>query len=124
MLMKSKPYQSPLEQHYEFIRDERRARKTWPEIASKLKADKGVTISDKGLIMWFKRRQQRKSLPLGFENDIQAPGNTTQPPANKKSGSAQVAKLLGKPNPILPTPSRSPWNFGADENSTLTKKNQ
>ena len=105
----SKPYQSPLEQYYEFIRDARRARKTWREISAALKK-KNVAISDKGLIMWFKRRQKRTSLPLGF-----AAEETTI------SNSDKVAKLLKAP--ISSTPSSiKPWDFGVAENSPLTKK--
>lgn len=114
--MKGKPFRSLLEQHYEFIRDERRKRTTWTEIAHLVsEREPAIVISDKGIIQWFKRRQRRKSLPLGFEDTMSESAKTIKPSIQNQE---RVSKLL---NSSLSTSSQdSKWNL--TNSNILTKK--
>jgi len=113
------PYRSQFEQYYTLIRDERRARKTWDEIASRLNQEHGLQTLGRVIQAWFKRRQKRKGLPLGFE-DVSLPSSEAIQGAMQKSTQERISKLLNASTP-LPSPN-SKWNFGAIENSPLTKK--
>jgi hypothetical protein len=112
------PYQSQLRPHYDFIRDERRRRKTWREIADVL-GQRGVSITASAIYKFFKRQQVPKKLPLGFEDvAISAPepatltlavkpstGKTSAPSADaqekvrKLLGKQQFAAVCGRPTP-------------------------
>lgn len=52
-------YRGVLEPHFEFIRQLRRARLTWKEIAARLQSDHGITISLHGVYRFCRRRLER-----------------------------------------------------------------
>ncbi len=114
------PYRSQFEPHYELIRDERRARKTWRDIADRLKQEHGLDTTGKVVQAWFKRRQKRQSLPLGFEETTPQ----TKPGRDgglKRPDIKRIEKLLKAP--AAPSTSSDKWNFGiSPTNPTLTKK--
>jgi len=64
----TKPFQSQLNPHFQLIRDMRRHRKTWREIADHLRP-LGVDTSGSAIFQFFKRHINRPA-PLGFESDI------------------------------------------------------
>ena len=94
--MKSKPFSSPLWTHLEIIRAMRRQRKTWLEIADRLKSDHNLVTSHKTVQNFFKRvsiREQKGSpQPLGFPEE--------QPPISSPTSNRTVAyrRSLAQPN--------------------------
>lgn len=66
----TKPFQSQLNPHFQMIRDLRRHRKTWREIADQLRP-LGVDTSGSAIFQFFKRHIKRPA-PLGFESDVLA----------------------------------------------------
>ena len=66
----TKPFQSQLIPHFQLIRDMRRHRKTWREIADSLRP-LGVDTSGSAIFQFFKRHIKR-SAPLGFESYVLA----------------------------------------------------
>jgi hypothetical protein len=62
-----KAFQSPLEPFYDFISKERKARKTWREIAE-LISKQGTPCTAQGVWIFFKRRRRRR-YALGMEPD-------------------------------------------------------
>jgi len=66
----TKPFQSQLIPHFQLIRDMRRHRKTWREIADSLRP-LGVDTSGSAIFQFFKRHIKRPA-PLGFESDVLA----------------------------------------------------
>jgi IS5 family transposase len=65
-----KPFQSQLWPHLETIRQMRRERKMWTEIADHLKT-KGVTVSYRTVRNFFLRtRSPKRRIPAGFEEAL------------------------------------------------------
>jgi len=64
----TKPFQSQLNPHFQLIRELRRHRKTWREIADSLRP-LGVNTSGSAIFQFFKRHIKRPA-PLGFESDV------------------------------------------------------
>ncbi len=77
-------YHSRLEPFVEFIRSQRRARKTWVEIAESLGAEKGCPISFQGVHQFY-RRYLQNSRKLHWEQEIpsEVPGEGSKPAATK-----------------------------------------
>jgi IS5 family transposase len=83
-----KPFQSSLWPHLETIREMRRARKMWTEIAEHLKT-KGVTVSYRTVRNFFLRtRSPKRRIPAGFEEAL---GVVPKERAAVPSGPAQPA---------------------------------
>jgi len=62
------PYRSRLLRHLEEIRQLRRSRRTWRDIAEHLTSRYGIQITGAGVHIFFKRAARRKRTPLGFED--------------------------------------------------------
>lgn len=62
-----RPFRSVLKPHLEFIRAQRRADKSWQEIADELNRLHGVTITGRGVNRFFAAIRKRKTWPLGME---------------------------------------------------------
>jgi hypothetical protein len=56
-------YRSRLESFVEFIREQRRQRQTWQEIAALLRAEKGCFITLQGLHQFYRRYLKRQGRP-------------------------------------------------------------
>ena len=56
-------YHSRLEPHVEFIREQRRHRKTWKEIAELLSIDKACSISFQGVHQFYRRHLRLSARP-------------------------------------------------------------
>jgi hypothetical protein len=61
----AKPYQSPLWNHLETIRNLRKQHETWEGIASHLKDDHGLEMSASTVLKFFKRAADGR-VPIGF----------------------------------------------------------
>jgi len=70
--MPGSPFRSVLEPFLEFIAEERRKRVTWKAIAESIR-DKGTPCTPQGVQDYFKRKQKRKKMPLGFEPEQPPP---------------------------------------------------
>jgi hypothetical protein len=68
-----KPFQSALWNHLEEIRQMRRARKMWAEIAAHLKEAHGLEVSYRTIRNFFIRtRSPNRRIPAGFEESLGA----------------------------------------------------
>jgi hypothetical protein len=56
-------YRSRLESFVEFIREQRRQRRTWQEIAALLHTEKGCSITFQGLHQFYRRYLKRQARP-------------------------------------------------------------
>ena len=56
-------YHSILEPHFEFIREQRRRRKTWQEIASLLQTAKGIRVTLYAPYLFYRRTLKRAARP-------------------------------------------------------------
>jgi hypothetical protein len=56
-------YHSVLEAHFEFIREQRRRRKTWREIADLLFTEKGIRVTFYAPYLFYRRRLKRAAKP-------------------------------------------------------------
>jgi hypothetical protein len=89
-----KPFQSALWNHLEEIRQMRRARKMWAEIAAHLKEAHGLEVSYRTIRNFFIRtRSPKRRIPAGFEESLGVP---VPHPGPVPSSALQVART----NPI------------------------
>jgi hypothetical protein len=107
-----KPFQSALWTHLEEIRQMRRARKMWAEIAAHLKEAHGLEVSYRTIRNFFIRaRSPNRRIPAGFEESL---GAQPVPHSGPVPGSALPAPptkpvpVPGDPEFILPEPEMSP----------------
>ena len=107
-----KPFQSALWNHLEEIRQMRRARKMWAEIAAHLKEVHGLEVSYRTIRNFFIRtRSPKRRIPAGFEESL---GAQPVPHPGPVPGSALPATptkpvpVPGDPEFILPEPEMSP----------------
>ena len=56
-------YRSRLESFVEFIREQRQQRRTWQEIATLLRTEKGCVITFQGLHQFYRRYLKRRAQP-------------------------------------------------------------
>ena len=69
-----KPFQSILEPHFDFIREQRQRRKTWQEIADLLFTEKGIRVTFYAPYRFY-RRKLKRAAKLHWENST----NDSQP---------------------------------------------
>ena len=94
-------YHSRLEPFVEFIRSQRRARKTWVEIAEALGAEKECPISFQGVHQFFRRYLQNSRKPH-WEQEIpsEVPDERNKPVATKPLlAVTPPPRLFRRPNP-------------------------
>ena len=103
-----KPFQSVLWNHLEEIRQMRRARKMWAEIAAHLKEAHGLEVSYRTIRNFFIRtRSPNRRIPAGFEESL---GAQPVPHSGPVPGSALPAPptkpvpVPGDPEFIVPEP--------------------
>lgn len=73
-----RPYRSVLKPHLEFIRQQRRADKSWQEIADLLGQQYGVQITGRGVNRFFASMRRRTTWPLGMEPIPSGQGTASQ----------------------------------------------
>lgn len=100
-------YHSRLEPFADFIRAQRQQRKTWQEIADRLRSERGCVITFQGLHQFYRRYLKRQARP-NWENEIMSPS---------------VAKPLPVEKPFKPllaaTPSARPFRRPNADNINL-----
>jgi hypothetical protein len=84
-------YRSRLESFVEFIREQRQQRRTWQEIAARLRIEKGCSITFQGLHQFYRRYLKRQARPHWESEAAMAQPATVKPSASAPT-SAQAAK--------------------------------
>ena len=87
-------YRSRLESFVEFIREQRQQRRTWQEIATLLRTEKGCAITFQGLHQFYRRYLKRQARPH-WESEAVA----VQPIAVKPLAPAHKPVLAATPAP-------------------------
>ena len=95
-------YRSRLEAFVDFIREQRQQRRTWQEIATRLRNEKNCVITFQGLHQFYRRHLKRQAR-FHWENEIAMPQPTaakSPTPARKPVLAATpVARSYRQPNP-------------------------
>ena len=108
-------FHSRLEPHVEFIRQQRRQRKTWKEIAERLHNKKACPITLQGVHQFYRRYLERCARPH-WERARPSPETpTTSRPAN----TTQRKSLLAAIPAARPFRQPSPDNINLNDPSTL-----
>ena len=87
-------YRSRLELFAEFIREQRQQRRTWQEIAARLRTEKDCVITFQGLHQFYRRYLKRQARPP-WENETV----TAQPATTKPQTPAHKPVLAAMPSP-------------------------
>ena len=87
-------YRSRLESFVEFIREQRRQRRTWQEIAALLRIEKDCAISFQGLHQFYRRCLKRQARPH-WESETAIP----QPAPMKPQAPDRKPVLAATPTP-------------------------
>ena len=102
-----KAYRSRLEPFADFIRALRQQRKTWQEIAERLRSEKGCAITFQGLHQFYRRYVKRQARPHWEA------GQVALPPAHPHVAAS-------RPEPILAAvPAARPFRKPSPENINL-----
>ena len=102
-----KAYRSRVEPFADFIRAQRQQRRTWQEIAERLRSEKGCAITFQGLHQFYRRYVKRQARP-NWEA-----GQIVVPPAHPHVAAA-------RPEPILAAvPAARPFRKPSPENINL-----
>jgi hypothetical protein len=91
-------YRSRLESFVEFIRERRQQRRTWQEIATLLRTEKGCSITFQGLHQFYRRYLKRQARSH-WESEAATP-----PPAT-------VNPSASTPTPQTTTKTNNPYTF-------------
>jgi hypothetical protein len=78
-------FHSRIESFVDFIREQRQQRKTWQEIATLLRTEKGCSITFQGLHQFYRRYLKRQARPHWESEAVMAQPATVKPqtPAHK-----------------------------------------
>ncbi len=74
-------YRSRLESFVEFIREQRQQRRTWQEIAARLRTEKGCAITFQGLHQFYRRYLKRQARSHWENEAATAQPAKVKPPA-------------------------------------------
>jgi len=86
-----RPFHSRLELFVEFIREQRQQRRTWQEIAARLRTEKDCVITSQGLHQFYRRYLKRKARPHWEDAAEIAQPATAQPPSDKPMSATDPA---------------------------------
>ena len=100
-----KPFHSALWPHLDEIRKMRLARRSWPEIADKLR-ESGVRI-DRSSVQKFFKRAQKSKVPLGFSDGVEP--RTVQVSVQRVPSDLPMIGPDGKDPLLVEIPDDSPW---------------
>jgi hypothetical protein len=99
-------YHSVLEPHFDFIREQRRRRKTWQEIADLLFTEKGIRVTFYAPYHFYQRKLKHAAKPH-WEN----PAVDSQP----ARPSAKTSRPQSRPAPLPASPDfKRPHRFNLD----------
>src|SRR5664279_4881804 len=90
-----RPFHSRLEPFVEFIREQRQQRRTWQEIAARLRTDKDCVITSQGLHQFYRRHLKRQARSH-WESEMVTP----QPAKVKSSASTPRTTTTETDNPF------------------------
>jgi hypothetical protein len=90
-----RPFHSRLEPFTGFIREQRQQRRTWQEIATRLRTEKDCVITSQGLHQFYRRYLKRQARP-----DWESEAATPQPAKVNPSTSITQATTTEKDNPF------------------------
>jgi hypothetical protein len=99
-------FHSRLESFVDFIREQRQQRRTWQEIATLLRTEKGCSITFQGLHQFYRRYLKRQSRPHWEEGAM-----TAQPATVKPETPAQNPMTATTPTATKPT---NQYRFNTD----------
>lgn len=108
-------FHSRLEPHVEFIRQQRRQRKTWKEIAEQLRAEKGCDITLQGLHQFYRRYVRRLARPH-WERDAAAEESFVAP---KPAAESQRKPVLAVTPPVRSFRQPNPNTINLNDPSKL-----
>ena len=106
-------FHSRLESFVDLIREQRRRRKTWKEIAELLRADKSCPITFQGLHQFYRRYVKRQARPH-WERDVNGPAH----PPPDAAGSGREAILAATPS-ARPFKQPNPDSINLNDPTTL-----
>jgi hypothetical protein len=89
-------YRSRLESFAEFIREQRRQRRTWQEIAARLRTEKDCVITFQGLHQFYRRYLKRQARSHWESEAVMASPATVNPSASARTP-AQAATTTNQP---------------------------
>lgn len=92
-------YHSRLETHVDFIRQQRQQRKTWQEIATQLRTEKGCDITFQGLHQFYRRFLKRQARP--HWEDVETSVASVRPAATNRQpivAATPAPKSFKQPN--------------------------
>jgi hypothetical protein len=98
-------YRSRLEPFVDFIRAQRQQRKTWQEIADRLRTEKGCAITFQGLHQFYQRYLKRKARPHWEDETVLSHPTRPQVAASRPESnrpmlaSIPVVRPFRRPNP-------------------------
>ena len=75
-------FHSRLESFVDFIREQRQQRRTWQEIATLLRTEKGCAITFQGLHQFYRRHLKRQARPHWENEAATSPQATVNPSAS------------------------------------------
>ncbi len=108
-------FHSRLEPHIEFIRQQRRQRKTWKEIAERLRAEKSCPITLQGVHQFYRRHLKFLARPH-WERDAAAGESTVTPTPAVES---QRKPVLAVTPPTRPFRQPNPNTINLNDPSKL-----
>jgi hypothetical protein len=95
-------YRSRLEVFVEFIREQRQQRRTWQEIATLLRTEKGCAITFQGVHQFYRRYLKRQTRHHWEDGEVMAqPATVKLPPTAHKPvlAATPADRLFRQPNP-------------------------
>jgi len=97
-------YRSRVEPFVDFIREQRQQRRTWKEIAERLRTDKGCCISFQGLHQFYRRYVKRQARPHWEDSPVLAQPTRPNVPASRPGrepvlAATPIARAFRRPNP-------------------------
>ena len=108
-------FHSRLEPHVEFIRQQRRQRKTWKEIAERLHNEKSCLITLQGVHQFYRRHLKRCAQPH-WERDVRSPETRA---TSRPISTTQRKTLLAATPAARPFRQPSPDNINLNDPSSL-----
>jgi hypothetical protein len=89
-------YRSRLELFAEFIREQRQRRRTWQEIATRLRTEKDCVITFQGLHQFYRRYLKRRVRPHWESETVTAQPATVNPSASTPTPQPTTTKTTNQ----------------------------
>jgi hypothetical protein len=91
-----RPFHSRLESFAEFIREQRQQRRTWQEIAARLRTEKDCVITFQGLHQFYRRYLKRQARSHWESEAAMAQPATVKPSASAPTPAQAAKKTTNK----------------------------